>query len=198
MRSLNFTSHQCYFNPSRISPDQVDVDSRKRIIVPGSEEQTAVFFTAGIVAACNLQSGHDISGRAGDTPCHRKDICIWCYHQEYELLTSFFAAVYKVNRLCGPIMGSSLVVSTRKEGAQGANQWADSCKNILSPYIVISDYWVSCCQNDSFACKTISFAQKRCKNCIVINTSVVVCERVLVSWFSRIRRWRCAVLSPIC
>lgn len=138
MRSLKFTSHHCFFNPSRVSPEQVDIDKRKRIIVPGKGEQTAVFLTPGVVASCHLVRGHDISGRPGDTPVRWKDIGIWCYQQEFELMSSFFASVYKVNRLCGPIMGSSFVVSTRKEGAQGANQWADSSKQCLF-------YFVFCC-----------------------------------------------------
>lgn len=140
MRSLNFTSHFCFFNPSRITPEQVDVDKRKRVIVPGTEEQTAVFLMPAVVASCHLVRGHDISGRPGDTPVRRKDIGVWCYQQEFELMSSFFASVFKVHRLCGPIMGSSFVVSTRKEGAQGANQWADSSKICWFILLFITDY----------------------------------------------------------
>ncbi|KAF8870569.1 hypothetical protein BD779DRAFT_1680973 [Infundibulicybe gibba] len=109
-RAVQFTSHNSFLNPARIAPSQV-VKQISRCLTCASTRQTAIFVSAGAIAACNLIT--PIQAGSSQSPHTVKNVSIFPLTQEYERSISCLGMAFDVKEFYGPLVGGALTFSTR-------------------------------------------------------------------------------------
>jgi hypothetical protein len=135
VNALAFENYGCFINPARASLSCVRMREGRLLIADTLE--TAVLFMTGLVQQSYLRFPHESSYNHETTMVHRLELAP--FGDEFRRSIAYIGNAFHVREMAGPIVGSHVNLSTRKQGGRSSGcECSISDKTLGSHKILIA------------------------------------------------------------